>query len=86
MVRREVNSQTGEETEFPDAAPSNAPLPDYSAIDTAALNAALAQDGSVVRAIAEVMFSEVNILRTAAGLAVRTKPQFVAALKAQMRT
>lgn len=85
-MRREVNLGTGEEVELPDAPPSPVVPVDLSALDTAALNAALTQDGSVVRALAEVMFSEINILRTAAGLAARTKTQFIAALKAQMRT
>ena len=59
---------------------------DLSAIDQTELNRALAQDGSVLRALAAVMLSEVNILRTNAGLSPRTQPQFVAAHKAQMRT
>lgn len=85
-MRREINVTTGEITDLPDAPLIPVTPVDLFALDTAALNAALAQDGSVVRALAEVMFSEINILRTAAGQAVRTKPQFVAALKAQMRT
>lgn len=85
-MRREIDLRTGEETLHPDAEPSNEPPPDFPKLDTDTLNAVLAQDGSVVRALAEVMFAEVNILRTAAGLQARAKPQFIAALKAQMRT
>ena len=85
-MRREINLITGEEVELPDAPPTDPNPPDFSAIDQAALNSALAQDGSVVRALAEVMFAEINTLRTTAGLAPRTKQQFVTALKAQMRT
>lgn len=86
MTRREVDVGTGEEVEHPDAPPSDSPPLDFNAIDLAALNAALVQDGSVVRALAAVLFSEINILRTNAGLAVRTKIQFETALKNQMRT
>lgn len=86
MMRREINLATGEETQHPDAEPSKEPAPDFPKIDADTLNAALAQDGSVVRALAEVMFAEINTLRTTAGLAPRTKLQFVAALQAQMRT
>lgn len=84
-MRREFNVVTGQEVSFPDAPPSDPTPPDLSAVDTASLNAALALDGSVFRALAEVTFSEINILRTNAGLPVRTKPQFITALKAQMR-
>lgn len=59
--------------------------PDYSALDLDALNAALAQPGSVVRALVLVMLQEINKLRQNAGLATYTQAQFVQALKAQMR-
>jgi hypothetical protein len=85
-MRREINLTTGEEVELPDAPPSNPTPPDLSQIDTDTLNATLAADGSVVRALAEVLFSEINVLRNNAGLAARTRNQFIAALKAQMRT
>ena len=55
-------------------------------LDQDTLNNALAEEGGLVRAMAEVMLSEINLLRAQAGLAQRTKPQFVAALKAKMRT
>lgn len=85
-MRREINSLTGEEIELPDAPfVVVAPL-DLSKIDTDTLNAVLAQDGSVVRALAEVMFAEVNKLRVKTGDAPYSKQQFVTALKVQMRT
>lgn len=60
---------------------------DYSAIDQTALNAALIEPGSVLRALVEVMRDEINILRqhAAIGLAPRTAAQVKAALKAKMR-
>lgn len=84
-MRREVNVVTGEEIELPDAPPSGSP-PNFPQLDADSLNAALTEQGSVFRALAEVLFSEINVLRTAAGLTLRTKTQFIAALKAQMRT
>jgi hypothetical protein len=45
----------------------------------------LSQEGSVVRALAEVMLAEINKLRVKGGDAAYTKPQFVSALKAKMR-
>lgn len=58
---------------------------DFPTIDSATLNAALAQPGSVVRALGLVMFSEINKLRVAGGSTAYTMQQFLAALKAQMR-
>lgn len=58
---------------------------DFPTIDGATLNAALAQPGSVVRALGLVMFAEINKLRVAGGSTAYTMPQFVTALKAQMR-
>ena len=55
-------------------------------LDQDTLNNALAEEGGLVRAMAEVMLSEINLLRVQAGLPQRTKLQFVAALKAKMRT
>jgi hypothetical protein len=66
-------------------APYVAPVIDQSAADLATLNAVLAEPGSVVRALGLVMFAEINKLRVAGGAAAYTMPQFVAALKAQMR-
>lgn len=59
--------------------------PPVDTIDTATLNAALAQPGSVVRALALVMFAEINKLRVKNGDPAYTMPQFLTALKAQMR-
>lgn len=61
------------------------PVIDISAMDQAALNQALAQEGSVVRALALVMLQEINTLRVRAGLAAYTQAQLVSALKAKMR-
>jgi hypothetical protein len=61
------------------------PIVDTSALDTANLNAALTQDGSVVRALGLVMFDEINKLRIKNGDAAYTLAQFQAALKAKMR-
>lgn len=58
---------------------------DYSQLDQEMLNAALAEQGSVVRALAEVVFDEINVLRQRATLAQRTKAQFLTALKNKMR-
>lgn len=63
--------------------PAASPTADQ--IDQATLNDALAQDGSVVRALAFVMLDEINALRTSAGLPPRTNAQLRAALKAKMR-
>lgn len=63
-----------------------APVIDFDAEDLAALNNVLAQDGSVVRALAEIMLAEINNLRANAGLNMYTKAQFVNALKSKMRT
>lgn len=65
--------------------PVSPPPPDHAAIDQSALNAALAEPGSVVRALGLVMFGEINKLRVKNGDPAYTMPQFVAALKAQMR-
>jgi hypothetical protein len=61
------------------------PPPDLSAIDSAMLNTALVEPGSVVRALGLVMFQEINKLRVTAGLAQYPMDQFIAALKANMR-
>lgn len=60
-------------------------VPDYSGIDSAALNDALVEPGSVVRALGLVMFQEINKLRVKAGLVAYTMDQFISALKANMR-
>lgn len=61
------------------------PPPDPSVIDQEMLNAALAEPGSVVRALALLTFQEINSLRTRAGLTAYTMTQFTTALKAKMR-
>lgn len=61
------------------------PPPDPSVTDQDTLNAALAEPGSVVRALALLTFQEINNLRTRAGLAAYTMQQFTTALKAKMR-
>lgn len=62
-------------------------VPDnVSDMDLAELNRVLAQDGSVLRALAELTLIEINKLRADHARAPYTKAQFVAALKAQMRT
>ena len=53
--------------------------------DLARLNAVLSEQGSVVRALAEVIFAEINKLRVKGGDPAYTKQQFIAALKAKMR-
>jgi len=58
---------------------------ELSPYDTATLNAALTEPGSVVRALGLVTFQEINKLRSQAGLAQYTMAQFVAALKANIR-
>jgi hypothetical protein len=58
---------------------------DLGPLDQAALNAALAAPGSVVRALGLVIFAEINKLRVKDGDPVYTMAQFVTALKAQMR-
>ena len=61
------------------------PPPDYDAMDMAQLNAELINPGSVVRALALVIFAEINKLRVKGGDPAYTLAQFKAALKAQMR-
>ena len=66
--------------------PAPIPIPpDYPVIDQETLNAALAEPGSVVRALALLTFQEINNLRTRAGLTAYTMTQFTTALKAKMR-
>lgn len=61
------------------------PRPTLDEIDQRELNAALAMQGSVLRAIAELVLIEVNKLRADHARPPYTKAQFVTALKAQMR-
>lgn len=60
-------------------------IPTDDEVDQAVLNDALAAQGSVVRALAEVVFAEINKLRAELGRSAYTRAQFVAALKAKMR-
>lgn len=62
-----------------------APTIDYATIDQTALNAALVEPGSVVRALGLVTFAEINKLRVKNGDTAYTMAQFKAALLAQMR-
>lgn len=62
------------------------PPPTLDAIDQLALNLALAAQGSVLRALAELVLIEVNKLRADHSRPAYTKAQFTTALKAQMRT
>lgn len=64
------------------------PPKDFSGEDQDRLNAALLEEGSVVRAIVAVMRDEINLLRDAVSpvLPQRTVAQMRAALKAKMRT
>lgn len=73
------------ETEGNVIPPYVAPVVDTSKLDQDTLNHALAQEGSVVRALALVLLQEINILRAKAGLAQYTTTQLVSALKAKMR-
>ncbi len=67
--------------------PYVAPVLDLSQVDQDTLNAALAAEGSVVRALALVMLQEINTIRTKlpTPLSTYTQAQLVAALKAKMR-
>lgn len=60
-------------------------LPDLNAIDLAEINNALAQPGSIVRALGIVTFQEINKLRAKAALPQYTMDQFITALKANIR-
>jgi hypothetical protein len=83
-MRREFNVITGEEVELPDAEPSNEPPPDLSKIDTDELNRVLAQEGSVVRALSEIVFGLAK--GTITVTPSLTKQAFVTMLRAKMRT
>lgn len=62
-----------------------APVIDLNAIDVAAINDALTQPGSVLRALGLLTLQEINKLRVIAGQQAYTLAQFQAALKAQIR-
>lgn len=65
--------------------PYTAPIVDIPKLDMDTLNAALAQDGSIVRALGLVMFDEINKLRVKNGDVAYTMPQFKTALQGKMR-
>lgn len=86
-MRRIIDLKTGEETiDEAWVPPAPPPDPDFVALDAAVLNRVLTQDGSIVRALAEVMFTEINKLRAKNGDAPYTKTQFLDALRAKMRS
>jgi len=58
---------------------------DYDVLDQDRLNHELTQDGSVVRALAELVFEEINKLRVKNGDPAYTKQQFIGAMKQKMR-
>lgn len=80
MTDDEVKAREAEE-----AAWAARRIPTSDEIDQDALNKALAEPGSIVRAMADVMMAEINKLRVKGGDAAYTKAQFVAALKGKMR-
>lgn len=83
MTERVLNLSTGQTEERPFTPTS----PDWSTVDQDALNAQLAAEGSVVRALALVLLQEINTIRTklVPPLPAYTQAQLVAALKAKMR-
>lgn len=84
-MRKEFNIGTGEITDLPDAPIVPGDIVDNNALDLAALNIALAQDGSAFRGFVLVMLDEINILRQRAGLAPRTIDQIKPAIQGKMR-
>jgi hypothetical protein len=58
---------------------------DQDSLDLQGLNAALAEPGSVVRALGLVTFQEINKLRIRAGLTAYSMDQFIQALKTNLR-
>lgn len=58
---------------------------DLDQLDISTINAALTQDGSIVRALGLVMFDEINKLRVKTGDPAYTMAQFRAVLKVRMR-
>lgn len=83
-MRRVIDAKTGEEVLLADAPPSDPTPVDLSQIDTDALNVALVQDGSVVRALAEIVFGIAK--GTIPVTPSLTKQAFVTMLRAKMRT
>lgn len=91
-MRKAVNGEVVEMTadeiaarQAEEAAWAARPIPTDDEIDQAALNVALVEPGSVVRALGLVMFAEINKLRVKTGDPAYTMLQFTAALKAKMR-
>lgn len=64
---------------------ANRHIPTIDEIDTEELNRVLLSEGSVLRAICELMLQEINNLRVRAGLTAYTRQQFVTALRNKMR-
>ncbi len=64
---------------------ANRVIPTADELDQDTINRVLTEPGSFTRALAEVVFQEINTLRARAGLTERTKQQFTDALKAKMR-
>lgn len=60
--------------------------PTNTEIDTGQLNAVLAGEGSIVRALGLVMFEEINKLRVRSGQVAYTMDQFKTALISKMRS
>lgn len=61
------------------------PVVDEDQVDLDTLNAMLSEDGSIVRALAVIIFKEVNKLRLLTLQAPYTMTQFKAALQNEMR-
>lgn len=76
-----IDDQTAEVQAYLNPVP-----PTQDEIDTARINRALLEDGSVVRAMNEVMFDMFNEIRLLQGNSVITKQQYVDFLKAKIRT
>lgn len=84
LVNGQVVPYTQEEEDARDAeelAWANRHIPTNDEIDTDELNRMLAQDGSIVRALAEVLFQVAKVQTPAL-----TKQQFINLLKSKMRT
>lgn len=81
----EVNVQTGQVVEVEWTPPPPPPPRDFNAEDLAALSRVLAGQGSPIRALAMVVFQEINKLRIANGDPAYTLEQFRAALFREMR-
>lgn len=79
MTPEEISAREAEEEAW-----NNRPPPDWDALDTAEINRMLLDDGSVVRAGLEILFGVIK--GTIPVTPALTKAQFVAMLKARIRT